>query len=76
MRGAEQTIVNQTPHELDEGMDLRDYFAIKLLQANLSSREQWLASMADRGLENPYTYVCTQAYSLADEMLKARNKIT
>ncbi len=60
--------------ENKNGMDLRDYFAIRILQANYSSREQWIASMQDRGTENPYTYVCREAYNLADEMLKERLK--
>lgn len=54
--------------EEDQGMTLRDYFAAKAMQAQISSASvdiQW-----DRG----YDEIARCAYAQADEMLKARNK--
>ena len=47
-----------------EGMTLRDYFAIKVMQA-LVSRENL------KGTEDDY---CAMAYKSADAMLKARDQ--
>lgn len=44
-----------------EGMDLRDYFAAKAMQALINKRY-------------PADYITEQAYKYADEMLKERNK--
>lgn len=43
------------------GMDLRDYFAAKAMQALVSA-----------DLMTPHDYVANDAYSYADAMLKAR----
>ena len=48
-----------------EGMDLRDYFAAKAMQA-LVTQQDWFNS--DWHLE------AGAAYEIADEMMKARNK--
>jgi len=49
------------------GMDLRDYFAAKALQALLGS-----------GKITPYEFkyeeICTNSYKLADAMMEARNE--
>lgn len=51
------------------GMTLRDYFAAKALQAFMSGH------IAHYGHENhwPYAGLASEAYKLADAMLKARN---
>lgn len=47
----------------DEGMDLRDYFAAKVMQ-------YWLCNPIDNfQIEN----LCKGAYQVADAMMKARN---
>jgi len=45
--------------ESDEGMTLRDYFAAKAMQALIDN-------------DGLFSEIPTQAYALADEMLKAR----
>jgi len=51
--------------------DLRDSFAIQILNGFISSREQWLSLCKD-SKGNPYKHICKVSYELADEMLKAR----
>jgi hypothetical protein len=48
---------------VDTGMDLRDYFAAKAMQG---FQEQWVYDNSDE--------IASQAYTLADAMLKAREK--
>jgi hypothetical protein len=48
-----------------QGMTLRDYFATAVLQG-------WMAS--DVTPNDPPSKIAMEAYSMADEMLKARNK--
>lgn len=50
-----------------KGMDLRDYFAAKAMQAILSNKELFLKVRSSDGLAN-------NAYSIADAMMKERNK--
>jgi hypothetical protein len=47
------------------GMTLRDYFAIAVLQG-------WMAS--DATPKHSFSKIAFEAYAMADEMLKARNK--
>jgi hypothetical protein len=46
----------------DSGMDLRDYFAAKVMQGLMAS--QWQVN-------EPYSVYC---YKIADEMMKAREE--
>tara|TARA_R110000824_G_scaffold6935_8_gene31817 strand:+ start:6963 stop:7211 length:249 start_codon:yes stop_codon:yes gene_type:complete len=68
MRGAEQTIYNQTPHDLSEGMTLRDYFAAKALSI--------IPTIANSFYQNIETWEANdyarESYKIADAMLKAR----
>ena len=48
---------------MHHGMDLRDYFAAKAMQAYITHY----------GMGN-YGYVAMQAYEMADAMMKAREK--
>jgi hypothetical protein len=49
---------------IDYGMTLRDYFAAKAMQTILSNR----------GMSCPDDVVSVDAYQLADEMMRARDK--
>jgi len=52
-----------------EGMTLRDYFAAKAMQGQLSIRENLIALAREQiKLED----VCLDSYAVADAMLKAR----
>jgi len=57
-------IQHQTSGRLEEGMDLRDYFAAKALQGYLAN---------SRYDEFDHTTV-KYAYQMADAMMEARNK--
>jgi hypothetical protein len=48
-----------------EGLTLRDYFATAVLQG-------WMAN--DATPNDPPSKIAMEAYAMADEMLKARNK--
>jgi hypothetical protein len=51
-------------NEVEDGMDLRDYFAAKVVQ-------YWLSNPIDnRQIEK----LCEGAYQIADAMMKARDK--
>ena len=50
------------PDLYDTGMDLRDYFAAKIMQGLMAS--QWQ-------VDEPYAVYC---YKIADEMIKAREE--
>ena len=51
------------PSDMEAGMDLRDYFAAKAMQA-------WLVGVNDPKVE----HCAKQAYEIADAMLKERNQ--
>lgn len=70
MRGAEQSFVNQSPEKLNSGMDLRDYFAAKAMQALVSKEGRYGFHNNQEDFEDLPMY----AYSMADAMLKERNK--
>lgn len=59
-------------YETVGGMSLRDWFAGQFFAATLSDREQWLCHMGDKGATPAYNYVASEAYQMADAMLKAR----
>ncbi len=56
----------KNPHQMAEGMTLRDYFAAKAMQAQLA-RTTW-------GIEDAPLDMAQEAYSYADAMLKAREE--
>jgi len=55
------------PNHRSEGMDLRDYFAIKILQGEISS-----AGLTYRDYEGDDRITAKRAYKLADAMMKER----
>ena len=63
MRGAEQSIINQSPHQLPTGLTIREYFASMAMQ-----------SILNYGMRNeiPHVFesVALDAVKMADELLK------
>lgn len=57
-----------------EGMTLRDYFAIKALQGELSSEHPEVGIFCDSDGKTRYEKGADAAYKWADAMLKERNK--
>jgi hypothetical protein len=59
-----------------DGMELRDYFAAKAMQAVLSnaSMNQALEVVAHRRNERPGQSIAVMAYQVADAMLAERSK--
>lgn len=55
----------------EHGMTLRDYFAAKAMQGLLSSIGEWSAGTPDLEFSDS---VASDAYWIADSMLKARSK--
>ena len=53
----------------NEGMDLRDYFAAKAMQAIINNSDQKSISILEVDL-----WIGNYAYTVADAMMKAREK--
>lgn len=61
------TTIDNEGYQIDhQGMDLRDYFAAKAMQALLSSPN------CDK--EVNASLICAYSYTFADEMMKAREQ--
>jgi len=65
MKAFPVTIQHQTSGKLEEGMDLRDYFAAKAMQSLILDREYFNHSPSIIG---------GWSYQIADEMMEARSK--
>lgn len=63
MRGAEQSYVNQSPHELNQGLTKRELFAMSAMQA-----------MVQFGSWDIKDEIARRAVGYADELLKALDK--
>jgi len=58
-----------------DGMDLRDYFAAKVMQAMLASPELMVVVTASEVLGDTYSERCANmSYKYADAMMEAREK--
>ena len=57
------------PNHRSEGMDLRDYFAAKVIHGEISN--SGLLLYGDRADEND-RFLAKRAYKMADAMMKAR----
>jgi len=62
------------------GMDLRDYFAAKVMQGIFENNEKWrdmcmdrINSTRDKSNDTQEDYVAQQCYVMADAMIKERN---
>ena len=66
MKAFPTTIDNEGYQTDHQGMDLRDYFAAKAMQALLSSPN------CDK--EVNASLICAYSYTFADEMMKAREQ--
>ncbi len=71
MRGAESSFINQYPHKLHEGIDLRDYFAAKAMQGFMGRSWSHIKVKDDYELLGRWA---KSSYILADAMLKERGK--
>lgn len=76
MRGAEASIINQSPDNLQQGMTLRDYFAAKAIQGMLSNEKmtELFAKKAEYINYKWENVMSHNAYALADTMLNERQK--
>ncbi len=63
MRGTERSMDNCNPNDLSKGMDLRDYFAAKAMQAFISNNDPFNEK-----------HISDASYLMADEMMKQRLK--
>lgn len=75
LRGAEQSFVNQSPHEHPAGLTKREYFAAMAMQGILANRELQIALYADVSAghyegQTPETILAHEAITQADELLK------
>ena len=73
---SEDTYLEDTDYEAQQGMSLRDYFAAKAMQIILENYD--LAdSFAEGEVRDPEgmpTLIAMDAYAMADAMLKARER--
>jgi hypothetical protein len=56
-------------YSIQSGMDLRDYFAIRIMQSYLNHKEV----QAEIGFKTNPTQLSKCAYEIADAMIKVRN---
>jgi hypothetical protein len=67
---------NDIGGDYEQGMNMRDYFAAKAMQGIISNDGLWSRGGVESQLQKK-TLACIAAeyaYSIADEMLKARDK--
>lgn len=76
LRGGEQSVLNQTPHNEDDGMTLRDYFASKLINKiiEFDSDGYKMIHSNTGNLDNLFDSSARTAYRIADAMLRAREQ--
>ena len=65
----EATMYIDVPLETQQGMDLRDYFAAKAMQAIIGKADQRSTTVEEVDL-----WVGHYAYTVADAMIEARNE--
>ena len=68
---------NKQPMGRNEGMDLRDYFAAKAMQATMSNPEgmQFFTKLVNEfSWESAFERLATKSYAMADAMMEARKK--
>jgi hypothetical protein len=71
----ETQLANDTNFAIQEdGMDLRDYFAAKAMQGMATWDIKTMSKLAEDFGEEPLDYLSRNAYSIADAMMKAREK--
>ena len=73
---SEDTYLEDTDYEAQQGMSLRDYFAGKAMQVILQNYDI-ATSFADEEVNDPEgmpTLIAIDAYVMADAMLKARER--
>lgn len=56
---------NKRYEKFDEGMNLRDYFAAKIMQGLMLDQDTWF---------DTWEQLCESAYCRADDMMEARKK--
>jgi len=66
MKAFPQRVSTEYQYQVEHGMDLRDYFAAKAMQA--------LVSRTDTPLLIDCDLLATNSYSIADAMMKAREQ--
>jgi hypothetical protein len=74
MKAFPVTIQHQTSGRLEEGMDLRDYFAAKALQGILSTKDWFSTNGRWASEEIMFECYAKEVYRFADAMMEARNK--
>lgn len=61
-------VTDQHNSNINEGMDLRDYFAAKIVQGLMANPE----APFGEDFEQAVIWACEQSYAVADAMMKAR----
>lgn len=59
---------------IEDGMELRDYFAVRAMQTFLHKNWEGLTVSNQEETDEIIWTVCTASYSVADHMMKAREQ--
>ena len=74
MKAFPSIFMDYLPKEELRGMDLRDYFAAKAMQALLSQKDWFHNAGRWDSVEQMTEKYANEAYAFADAMMKAREK--
>ena len=73
MRGAEQSIVNQSPYELPTGLTIREKFALAAMQGLLSNpyyMKELFDNYRNKVVDDMNRMLVRESIDMADELLK------
>ena len=71
---SEDTYLEDTDYEAQEGMSLRDYFAAKAMQIQMANKKEMNFWASEYSIEEMWEFCARNAYDMADAMMKARDR--
>ena len=71
---SEDTYLEDTDYEAQEGMSLRDYFAAKAMQIQMANKKEMNFWASEYSIEEMWEFCARNAYDMADAMIKARER--
>ena len=71
---SEDTYLEDTDYEAQQGMSLRDYFAAKAMQIQMANKKEMNYWASEYSIEEMWEFCARNAYDMADAMIKARER--
>ena len=71
---SEDTYLEDTDYEAQEGMSLSDYFAAKAMQIQMANKKEMNFWASEDSIEEMWEFCARNAYDMADAMIKARER--